>query len=114
MGWGNWLPGSLVKQGHDVTLHARDASRAKYAMKALPGASGVLVADLSNVDETKKLAAEANTIGRFDAVIHNAGVYNAPAAQIVHVNTLAPYVLTCDGKTRAVDLLELGNALSGT
>lgn len=105
----------LVTQGHDVTLHARDASRAKDAMKAVPGASRVLVADLSNVEETKKLAAEANTIGRFDAVIHNAGVYNAPSAQIVHVNTLAPYVLTClMEKPRRLIYLSSGMHLSGT
>jgi NAD(P)-dependent dehydrogenase (short-subunit alcohol dehydrogenase family) len=41
----------------------------------VPGAGKVLIADLSNMEETKKLAEEVNEIGRFDAVIHNAGVY---------------------------------------
>jgi NAD(P)-dependent dehydrogenase (short-subunit alcohol dehydrogenase family) len=41
------------------------------------------------------VAAAANAWGRFDAVIHNAGVYSAPPHAIFHVNTLAPYILTC-------------------
>jgi NAD(P)-dependent dehydrogenase (short-subunit alcohol dehydrogenase family) len=41
------------------------------------------------------LASKVNGLGTFDAVIHNAGVYSASAEEIVTVNTLAPYVLTC-------------------
>lgn len=37
---------------------------------------------------------EANATGKFDAVIHNAGVYQVSATSIFHVNTLAPYILT--------------------
>lgn len=43
----------------------------------------------------KRLAEEVNAAGRFDAVIHNAAVYSAPGAEILTVNTLAPYILTC-------------------
>lgn len=42
-----------------------------------------------------QLADEANKLGRFDAVIHNAAVYRAPGQLIFAVNTLAPYILTC-------------------
>ena len=44
---------------------------------------------------TKELAARVNELGKFDAVIHNAGVYQTSAEEIFNVNTLAPYVLTC-------------------
>ena len=46
-------------------------------------------------EETKQLASNVNALGEFDAVIHNAGVYNASAEEIFTVNTLAPYILTC-------------------
>jgi NAD(P)-dependent dehydrogenase (short-subunit alcohol dehydrogenase family) len=41
------------------------------------------------------MASKVNALGEFDAVIHNAGVYNASAEEIFTVNTLAPYILTC-------------------
>jgi NADP-dependent 3-hydroxy acid dehydrogenase YdfG len=44
----------------------------------VPGAEHVIVGDLSDSEETKNVAYEANAWGRFDAVIHNAGVYQAP------------------------------------
>lgn len=93
----------LISQGHTVVLHARNAQRAKDAQSRCPGASAVLTADLSSISETKRLAAEANALGRFDAVIHNAGIgYQEPCvttedgiARVFVVNSLAPYILTC-------------------
>jgi NAD(P)-dependent dehydrogenase (short-subunit alcohol dehydrogenase family) len=61
----------------------------------VPGAERVIVGDLSDIDEINKVAYEANALGQFDAIIHNAGVYRAPANEIFMVNTIAPYVLTC-------------------
>ena len=55
----------------------------------------MLTADLGDILETKQLAVKVNALGKFDAVIHNAGVYQAPAQEILKVNTLAPYILTC-------------------
>lgn len=86
---------ALVDQGHRVALHARNHERKLDALNKVPGAEAVFTADLSNLEETKKLADEVNDSGRFDAVIHNAGVYQASASQILAVNTLAPYILTC-------------------
>ena len=75
--------------------------------KACQRAEHVIVGDLSDSDETKNVAYEANAWGQFDAVIHNAGVYQAPARQIFTVNILAPYLLTClIAKTQALDLPE--------
>lgn len=101
-GLGQMAAQRLVALGHEVVLHARSARRAREAIDAVPGASGVLVGDLSSVAETRSVAEQANATGRFDAVIHNAGVgYREPrrdtADGVEHVfaiNVLAPYVLT--------------------
>jgi NAD(P)-dependent dehydrogenase (short-subunit alcohol dehydrogenase family) len=94
-GLGQLAAQALIAQGHQVVLHARNEKRAPEALRKVPDAETVVTADLSNLDETKQLAAKVNALGRFDAVIHNAGVYQAPSQAILTVNTLAPYVLTC-------------------
>lgn len=94
-GLGQLAAKSLISQGHDVVLHARNAQRGKQALYNNPGAANVLIADLSNIDETRELAAKVNALGNFDAVIHNAGVYQVSNELIFSVNTLASYILTC-------------------
>jgi NAD(P)-dependent dehydrogenase (short-subunit alcohol dehydrogenase family) len=84
----------LIEQGHQVVLHARNAERGREALKKNAGAENVLTADLSSIEETKALARQVNELGAFDAVIHNAGVYQTSARLIFAVNTLAPYILT--------------------
>ncbi|HUR96966.1 MAG TPA: SDR family NAD(P)-dependent oxidoreductase [Pyrinomonadaceae bacterium] len=94
-GLGQLAAKALVAEGHRVVLHARNEQRGREAMDKVSGADGVLTADLSSTDATKELAAEVNALGTFDAVIHNAAVYQDSGEQIFAVNTLAPYVLTC-------------------
>jgi NAD(P)-dependent dehydrogenase (short-subunit alcohol dehydrogenase family) len=94
-GLGQLAANALIAQGHDVVVHARDEHRGQAALVKVPRAEGVVTADLSSIDETKELAAKVNGLGKFDTVIHNAGVYVAPAKEIFNVNTLAPYILTC-------------------
>ena len=94
-GLGHLAAKALIGLGHQVVLHARNAERAQEALNKVPGAETVLTADLSNIDETKQLASKVNALGTFDAVIHNAGLYYASAEELFHVNTLAPYILTC-------------------
>jgi len=86
---------ALITQGHQVVLHARNEKRGQEALEKVPGAESVLTADLGNIDDTKQLASKVNALGKFDAVIHNAGVYRASPEEIFTVNTLAPYILTC-------------------
>ena len=93
-GLGQMAANLLISQGHDVVLHARNDERARFALKKVKGASKVLIADLSDIDAIKRLAAEVNSIGRFDAIIHNAGIYSRSNDEIFTVNTLAPYILT--------------------
>jgi NAD(P)-dependent dehydrogenase (short-subunit alcohol dehydrogenase family) len=94
-GLGSMAAKSLVNMGHYVVLHARNADRGRQALAKVPGAEKVLTGDLSIIEETKELAAEVNTLGHFDAIIHNAGVYQVANKMIFAVNTLAPYILTC-------------------
>jgi NAD(P)-dependent dehydrogenase (short-subunit alcohol dehydrogenase family) len=86
---------ALMAQGHQVVLHARNEKRGEEALAKVPGAESVVTADLGSIDETIKLASKVNATGKFDAVIHNAGVYRASAEEIFAVNILAPYILTC-------------------
>jgi NAD(P)-dependent dehydrogenase (short-subunit alcohol dehydrogenase family) len=90
----------LADQGHKVTLHARNADRASQARKAVPGAEGVLVGDISTIAGSKDFAEKAKKAGPWDTVVHNAGVMNVDSktpdgmATIFAVNSLAPYILT--------------------
>jgi NAD(P)-dependent dehydrogenase (short-subunit alcohol dehydrogenase family) len=94
-GLGQLAAKELIARGHQVVLHARDERRGKEALSKVPGADGVVTADLGSIDETVHLASKVNALGRFDTVIHNAGVYTASPNEIFAVNTLAPYILTC-------------------
>jgi len=94
-GLGQLAAMELIKQGHEVVLHARNAERGRDAIKKNPQAESVLIGDLSKVDETRNIAHQANESGAFDAVIHNAGVYRSSSKEIFAVNTIAPYILTC-------------------
>ncbi len=94
----------LLDAGHEVVLHARNADRADEVRAAVPGASAVVIGDLASLAETKALAEAATGHGTFDAVVHNAGVYESDARlrpvtadgleRTFQVNVLAPYVLT--------------------
>ncbi len=93
----------LVDDGHEVTLHARNEARAADAHRALPDAAHVVIGDLASIAETKLVAEQANALGRYDAIIHNAGIGYRERRRVetvdglCHVfaiNVLAPYVLT--------------------
>jgi len=94
-GLGQLAAKALIAQSHQVVLHARNEKRGQEALDKVPGAESVLTADLDTIDGAKELASKVNALGKFDAVIQNAGVYIASAEEIFAVNTLAPYILTC-------------------
>jgi NAD(P)-dependent dehydrogenase (short-subunit alcohol dehydrogenase family) len=93
---------ALIEDHHQVVLHARSEQRAAAVGDLAPRSAGVVIGDLSSAADTRRLAGQVNAIGRMDAVIHNAGVYQTggraatpeghPA--ILAVNVLAPYLLT--------------------
>ena len=102
-GLGRMAATLLVEGGHAVVLHARDESRARDAMRAVPGAEAVVVGDFTRLAEVRGVADQVNALGSFDAVIHNAAVGFRERrrvetvdglSHVFAVNTLAPYLLT--------------------
>ena len=92
----------LVKEGHKVVLHARNADRAEDARRELPKAEAIVIGDVETIAGSKDVAAQVNALGRFDAVIHNSAVgyregHRITADGLPHVfaiNTLSAYILT--------------------
>ena len=94
----------LAEDGHEVTLHARNASRgergeSRTARARRTWSPGTWPASRG----MREVAAAANQLGRYDAVIHNAGIgYREPSriqtvdglSHVFAVNVLAPYLLT--------------------
>jgi NAD(P)-dependent dehydrogenase (short-subunit alcohol dehydrogenase family) len=100
-GLGRAAAQALRDHGHEVVLHARSPERV-LALGALAPSEKVVVGDLSRAADIRSIAEQVNALGRMDAVIHNAGVYNEPARgdtpeghpKLLAINTLAPYMLT--------------------
>jgi NAD(P)-dependent dehydrogenase (short-subunit alcohol dehydrogenase family) len=93
----------LIEQGHQVVLHGRNEDRSRDALAAASGAWGAVSGDLSTGAGARTVAEAVNKLGRFDAVIHNAGigyrgtrrVETVPGVpNVFAVNVLAPYILT--------------------
>ncbi|MGR5061938.1 SDR family NAD(P)-dependent oxidoreductase [Photobacterium sp. DNB22_13_2] len=97
----------LVSQGHHVLLHGRNPAKLKDVENQLIKLQGNVkiesyVADLSKMSEVEVLAKEVIAQhSQLDALINNAGVYNAPVTTTddgfdvrFAVNTFAPYLLT--------------------
>jgi NAD(P)-dependent dehydrogenase (short-subunit alcohol dehydrogenase family) len=94
---------ALLDDGHEVVLHARSEQRAGEIRRAEPRAARIVVGDLSSIAATRGVAEQANATGRFDAVIHNAGIGYTRSRRVVTadgleqhfaVNVLAAYLLT--------------------
>lgn len=94
-GLGQLAAAHLIRRGHRVVAHARNAQRAADVQRDLPGLEAVVTGDLLNLDETRTLAARINELGAFDVIIHNSGEYGLPNADILNANSLSPYLLTC-------------------
>lgn len=93
---------TLMSEGHEVVLHARSTRRSEALESVARQAAGIVVGDLGSATETRAIADHVNRIGRMNAIIHNAGVYQERSrgatpeghATTLAVNTLAPYMLT--------------------
>ncbi|MGW7267817.1 SDR family NAD(P)-dependent oxidoreductase [Streptomyces sp. NPDC054842] len=103
---------TLLEQGHDVVVHARNEQRAADLGGLVAGAR-IVVGDLSDRDAVRRIAAELNDADPLDAVIHNAGVWSG--RPVMPVNVIAPYLLTAllEAPRRLV-YLSSGSHLSGT
>jgi NAD(P)-dependent dehydrogenase (short-subunit alcohol dehydrogenase family) len=94
---------ALAGSGHEVVLHARNEQRAEEALAAVPGAAGVVIADLASYQQTRDMAVQAEKFGRFDTVVLNAGLGLKHDTErqltvdgnelMFQVNTLSAYLL---------------------
>ena len=93
----------LIEQGHEVVLHGRNERRSRDALEAASGAWEAVSGDLSTIAGATTVANDVNKLGRFDAVIHNAGVGSRETRRVetepgvpsvFAVNVLAAYILT--------------------
>jgi NAD(P)-dependent dehydrogenase (short-subunit alcohol dehydrogenase family) len=91
-GLGRAAAQTLLNDGHEVVVHARNRDRLTAVRDLLDRGAAAVVGDLSDLEETRGLARDVNRLGRMDAVIHNAGVYTG--RQVLPVNIVAPYLLT--------------------
>src|SRR5919108_342601 len=74
-GLGRAAAQTLLEDGHEVVVHARDTDRLTAVRDLLDRGAAAVVGDLSDLEQTRGLARDVNDLGRMDAVIHNAGVY---------------------------------------
>jgi NAD(P)-dependent dehydrogenase (short-subunit alcohol dehydrogenase family) len=91
-GLGRAAAQTLLEQGHEVVVHARNRDRLTAVRDLLDRGAAAVVGDLSDTDETRDVAGQVNRLGQMDAVIHNAGVISGP--KVLPVNVVAPYLLT--------------------
>jgi len=92
----------LIDQGHERRIARAKRGSKSRRLAAAAGARGVVSGDLSTIAGPRTVADEVNKLGRFDAVIHNAGVgyregrveMEPGVPSVFAVNVLAPYILT--------------------
>jgi NAD(P)-dependent dehydrogenase (short-subunit alcohol dehydrogenase family) len=91
-GLGRLAAQTLLEEGHELVLHVRSTGRLPAVRDLAERGAAVVIGDLSYMEETRGIARDVNSLGRMDAVIHNAGVYTG--ARVMPVNIVAPYLLT--------------------
>jgi NAD(P)-dependent dehydrogenase (short-subunit alcohol dehydrogenase family) len=101
-GLGRAAAQTLLDEGHEVIVHARNPSRAAAVGELRDRGAHLVIGDLASREQTRDLADEVNALGHVDAVIHNAAIYvddhrvatGEGHARTLTVNVLAPYLLT--------------------
>ena len=91
-GLGRAAAQTLLEDGHQVVVHARDRDRLTVLQDLVDRGAAAVLGDLSDLQETRDVARQVNGLGPMDAVIHNAGVISGPP--VLPVNVVAPYLLT--------------------
>jgi NAD(P)-dependent dehydrogenase (short-subunit alcohol dehydrogenase family) len=91
-GLGRAAAQALLDEGHEVVVNVRNSDRLKAVQDLVDHGAAVVVGDLADLEQTRGIARDVNSLGRMDAVIHNAGVYTGPS--VLSVNIVAPSLLT--------------------
>ncbi|MGW1291742.1 SDR family NAD(P)-dependent oxidoreductase [Streptomyces sp. NPDC002533] len=101
-GIGKAVAHNLARQGAEVVLHGRDRGRGEALVKEIAAEGGTarfIAADLTDAEDTLRLAAEA---GPVDILVNNAGLFEfTPTAltdaagfdRQIAINTRAPFLL---------------------
>lgn len=98
---------ALLDEGHRVVVHARTTARLAAVQHLIDRGAEAVVADLADLDQVRGLVEQANALGRFDAVVHNAGVMRGA---VLPVNVTAPYLMTA-GIERPGRLIYLSSSM---
>jgi NAD(P)-dependent dehydrogenase (short-subunit alcohol dehydrogenase family) len=98
---------ALIGDGHRVVLHARTTARLAAVQALIDRGAEAIVGDLAELDQVHGLVEQANALGPFDAVVHNAGVMQGA---VLPVNVTAPYLMTA-GIERPGRLIYLSSSM---
>lgn len=82
---------ALLDDGHGIVVHARATGRLAAVQHLVDRGAEAVVGDLADLDQVHGLIEQANALGPFDAVVHNAGVMQG---SVLPVNVTAPYLMT--------------------
>lgn len=91
-GLGKAVAQTLMQQGHNIVLHARNHGRADAVKSLISQGAEIVTGDLSDLSQTKDLAEKVNQSGQIDVIIHNAGIVSG--SDVFQVNVVAPWVLS--------------------
>ena len=91
-GLGRAAAQTLHDHGHEIVVHVRNDDRLAAVRDLVEAGAAAVVGDLSDLEQTRRVADQVNRLGQMDAVIHNAGVISGPG--VLPVNVVAPYLLT--------------------
>lgn len=100
---------ALVEFGHHVIVHGRNPAKVESVVQQLSALNtdstiDSIVADLSKLSAVRDaIATLTQRLDKLDVLINNAGVFHTPSVKTADdldvrfaVNTIAPYMLTCD------------------
>jgi NAD(P)-dependent dehydrogenase (short-subunit alcohol dehydrogenase family) len=111
-GLGRAAAETLLSEGHDVVVHARNDERAAGLEPLVRRGAGIVVADFADRDAVRRVAGELAAAEPLDGVVHNAGVWSGRA--VLPVNIIAPYLLTALlAGPRRLDYLSSGSHFQG-
>jgi NAD(P)-dependent dehydrogenase (short-subunit alcohol dehydrogenase family) len=91
-GLGRLTAQTLLDDGQEVVVNVRNSDRLEAVQDLVDRGAAVVVGDLADIEQTRAIARDVNSLGPMNAVIHNAGVYTGP--QVLPINIVAPYLLT--------------------
>jgi NAD(P)-dependent dehydrogenase (short-subunit alcohol dehydrogenase family) len=91
-GLGRLTAESLLEQGHDVVVHARNEHRSTALRPLIQHGAELVIGDFTDRDAVRHVADQLGGGLPLDAVIHNVGVWSGAA--VMPVNIIAPYLLT--------------------